>query len=189
MQLIVIVQTLSYVRLFTAPWTAAYQATLSSTVSQSSLKFRSFESVMLSNHLILCHPLLLLLSVFPSIRVFSSEWAFCIRGPKYWSSSFSISPSNEYSGLISFRIDWFDLLTVQRTFKSPAPQFKKNQLFSAHPSLQYNSYICTWLPGKPQLWLYRPLLAMWCLRFLMCCLGLSFLFFKRASVVCTFVCF
>ena len=78
----------------------------------------SAESVMLSKHLILCHPLLLLLSVFPSIRVFSSEWAFCIRGPKYWSSSFSISPSNEYSGLISFRIDWFDLLAVQGALKS-----------------------------------------------------------------------
>ena len=100
------------------PWTAACQAFLSFTISQSLLKLMSIESVMPSNQLILCHPLLLLPSIFPSIRVFSSESALCIRWPKYWSFSFSIRPSNEYSGLISFRIDWFDLLAVQGTLKS-----------------------------------------------------------------------
>ena len=100
------------VQLFVTPWTAAHQASLSFTISQSLLKFMSIESVMLSNHLILCHPLLLLPSVFPIIRVFSNESALRIRWPKYWSFSFSVSLSSEYSGLISFRIDWFDLLTV-----------------------------------------------------------------------------
>ena len=100
------------------PWAAAHQASLSFTISWSLLKVMSFESVMPSNHLILCHPLLLLPSIFPNIRVFSSESVLCIRWPKYWSFSFSISPSNEYSGLISFRIDWFDLLAVQETLKS-----------------------------------------------------------------------
>ena len=100
------------------PWTAARQAPLSFVISQSWLRFMSIELVMLSSHLILCHPLILLPSVFPCISVFSCESALCIRQPKYWSFSFSISPSNEYSGLISFRIDWFDLLTVQGTLKS-----------------------------------------------------------------------
>ena len=100
------------------PWTAAHQASLSITNSQSSLKLMSIESVMPSNHLILCHPLLLLPSIFPSIRVFSSESALRIRWPKYWSFSFSISPSNKYSGLISFRLDWLDLLAIQGTLKS-----------------------------------------------------------------------
>ena len=99
------------------PWTAACQASLSFTISQSLLKLMSVVLVMPSKHLILCHPLLLLPSVFPSIRVFSNKSALCIRWPKYWSFSFSISPSNEYSGLISFRIDWFDLFAVQRTLK------------------------------------------------------------------------
>ena len=99
-------------------WTAARQASLSITNSQSLLKLMSIESVMPSNHLILCHPLLLPPSIFPSIRVFSSESVLCIRWPKYWNFSFNISPSNEYSGLISFRIDWFDLLAVQGTLKS-----------------------------------------------------------------------
>ena len=100
------------------PWAAAQQASLSFTISWSLLKVMSFESVMPSNHLILCHPLLLLPSIFPNIRVFSSESVLCIRWPKYWRFSFSISPPNEYSGLISFRIDWFDLLAVQETLKS-----------------------------------------------------------------------
>ena len=100
------------------PWTAACQAYLSITNSQSLLKFMSIESVMPSNHLIFCHPLLLLPSIFPSIRVFSNESVLLIRRPKYWSFSFSISPSNEYSGLISFMMDWFDLLAVQGTLKS-----------------------------------------------------------------------
>ena len=101
-----------------APWTAARQASLSFTISQSLLKLISIESVMPSNHLILCHPLLLLPSIFPSIRVFSNESAVGIRWPKYWNFSFSISPSNEYPGLISLRIDWLDLLAVQGTLKS-----------------------------------------------------------------------
>ena len=111
------VQSLSRVRLFVTPWTAAHQALLSIINSQSWLKLMSIESVMLSSHLILCHCLLSPLSIFPSIRVFSNELALLIRWPKYWSFSFSISPSNEYSGLISFRTDWFDLLAVQGTLE------------------------------------------------------------------------
>ena len=107
---------LSCVRLFVTPWTAARQVSLSITNSQSLLKLMSIESVMPSNHLILCHPLVLPPSIFPSIRVFSNESVLHIMWPKYW--SFSISPSNEYSGLISFRIDWFDLLAVQGTLKN-----------------------------------------------------------------------
>ena len=112
------VQLLSHVRLFVSPRTAACQASLSITNSWSLLKLMSIESAMPSNHLILCNPLLLPPSIFPSIRVFSSESALHIRWPKYWSFSFSISPSNEYSGLIFFRIHWFDLLAVQGTLKS-----------------------------------------------------------------------
>ena len=112
------VQSLSRVRLFVTPWTAAWQASLSITNSQSLLKLMSTESLMPSSHLILCHPLLLLSSIFPSIRVFSNESVLHITRPKYWSFSFSISPSNEYSGLISFRMDWLDLLAVQGTLKS-----------------------------------------------------------------------
>ena len=113
-----LVQLLSCVWLFATPWTIAHQASLSITNSQSLLKLMSIELVMLSNHLILCRPLLLLPLIFPSIRVFYNESVLPIRWPKYWSFSFSISPSNEYSGLISFRIDWFDLLAVQGTLKS-----------------------------------------------------------------------
>ena len=112
------VQLLSHVQLFSTPWTAALQAFLSITNSQSLLKPMSIKSVMPSNHFILCGPLILLPSIFPTIRVFSKESVLCIRWPKYWSFSFSISPSNEYSGLISFRIDWLDLLVVQETVKS-----------------------------------------------------------------------
>ena len=112
------VQLLSRVRLFATPWTAARQASLSFTILQSFLKLMPLESVMPSNHLILCHPLLSLPSIFPSIRVSSNDSALCIRWPKYWSFNYNISPSSEYSGLVFFRIDWFDLLTVQRTLKS-----------------------------------------------------------------------
>ena len=112
------VQLLSRVPLFATLWTAAHQASLSITNSRSILKLMSIESVMPSNHLIPCHPLLLPPSVFPSIMVFSSESVLCIRWPKCWSFSFSISPSNEYSQLISFKIDWMDLLAVQGTLKS-----------------------------------------------------------------------
>ena len=111
-------QLLGCVQLFATPWTAARQAPLSITISQSLLKLMSFELVMPSNHLILCHPLLLLPSIFPSIRVYSDESVLHIRWPKCWSFSFRISPSNEYSGLISFMMDWLDLLAVQGTLKS-----------------------------------------------------------------------
>ena len=111
-------QPLSHVWLFVTPWTSAHQASLSNTNSQSLPKPMSIKLVMPSNHLILCHPLLLLPLIFPSIRVFCNESALCIRWPKYWSFSFNISPSNEHSGLISFRIDWLDLLAVQGTLKS-----------------------------------------------------------------------
>ena len=112
------VQLLSHVQLFVTPWTAAHYASLSVTNSWSLLKLMSIESVMPSNHLILCHPLLLLPSVFPSIWVFSNESVLHIRWPKDWSFIFSISPSNEYSGQIYFRMDWLDLLVVQGTLKS-----------------------------------------------------------------------
>ena len=119
------VQSLSHVHLFANVWTAARQASLSITNSRSLLSLMSVESVMPSNHLIFCHPLLLLPSIFPSIRVFSNESVLCIRWPQYWSFSFSISPSNEYSGLISFRMELLDLLAVQGTPEySPTPQFK-----------------------------------------------------------------
>ena len=112
------VQSLSRVQLFVTPWTATRQASLSITNSQSLLKLMSIVSVMPFNHLILCHPFIVLPSIFPSIRVFSNESVLHIRWPKYWSFSFSISPSNEYSGLISFRMDWLDLLDVQGTIKN-----------------------------------------------------------------------
>ena len=112
------VQSPIRVRLFATPWTAAHQASLSFTNSQSFLKLMSIESVMPFNHLILCRPLLLPPSIFPNIGIFSNESVLCIRWPKYWSFSFRISPTNEYSGLISFRIDWFDLLAVQGTLRS-----------------------------------------------------------------------
>ena len=117
-QVIFVVHSLSCVQLFATPWTAARQASMSFTISWSLLKLVSTESVMPFNHLVLCCPLLLLPSIFPSIRVLSNESALHIRCPKYWSFSFSISPFNDYSGLISFRMDWLDLLVVQGTLKS-----------------------------------------------------------------------
>ena len=113
-----VVQSLSHVRLFATPWTAVRQASLSFTIFQSLLRFVSIELVMLSNHLILCWPLFLLPSIFPSIRVFSNDSVLCIGWSKYWSFSFNISPSNEHPGLISSRMDWLDLLAVQGTLKS-----------------------------------------------------------------------
>ena len=112
------IQLLSCVQVFATAWTTAHQSSLFNTNFWNLLKLMSISSLMPSNHLILCHPLLLLPSIFPSIRVFSNESVLCIRWPKYWSFSFTINPSNEYSGLISFRIDWFDLLAVQGTLKS-----------------------------------------------------------------------
>ena len=130
------VQSLSHVRFFATSWTAARQASLSITNSQSWLKLMSIKLVMPSNHLILCCLLLLLPSIFPSIRIFSNESALRIRWPKFWTFSFSISPSNEYSELISFRMDWLDLLAVQglsRVFSNTTVQ--KHQFFSAQLSL------------------------------------------------------
>ena len=135
------VQSLSRVRLFATPWTTTHQVSLSITNSRSLPKPMSIESVMPSSHLILCHPLLLLPSIFPSIRVFSNESALRIRGPKCWSFSFSISPSNEYPGLISFRMDWLDLLEskgLSRVFSNTTVQ--KHQLFITQPSLWSHSH-------------------------------------------------
>jgi len=135
------VQLLSLVQLFVTPWTTAHQASLSITKSQSLLKLMSIESVMPSNHLILCHTLLLPTSIFPSIRVFSKESVLRITWPKYWSFSFSINPSNEYSGLISFRMDWLELdwldplqsKGLARVFSNTTVQ--KHQFFGAQLSL------------------------------------------------------
>ena len=139
------VQSLSCVRLFETPWIAARRASLSITNSWSLLKLMSIKSVMPSNHLILCHPLLLLPPIPPSIKVFSNESILCMSWPKYWSFSVSISPSNEHPGLISFRMDWLDLLAVQGTLKSLFQHHSpKHQFFSAQLSSQSNSHIHTW---------------------------------------------
>ena len=132
--IVVVIQAVSSVWVFTTPWTVPHQASLSFPFSRSVLKCVSIESVMPPTYLILCHPLLLLPSIFPSIRVFSSESALHIRWPNYWSFSFSISPSKDYSGLISFRIDWFDLLAVQGTFKCLLQHHSlKASLFGTQP--------------------------------------------------------
>ena len=136
------VHLISRVQLFVTPWTAALQASLSITNSWSLLKLMSIESVMPSNHLILCRPLLLLPSIFPSIRVFSNKSAFLMRWPKSWSFSFNISPSNEQPGLISFRIDWLDLLAVQGALKSLLQcRSSKHQFSCPQLSLKPNSHI------------------------------------------------
>ena len=135
------VPSLSHVQLFVTPWTAAPQASLSITNYWSLPKPMSIESVMPSNHLILCHPLLLLPSIFPRIRVLTNESALCIRWPKYWSFSFNINPSKEHPVLISFRMDWLDLLAVQgtlRVFSNTTVQ--KHQFFCAQPSLWNHQY-------------------------------------------------
>ena len=139
----VVVQSLSCVQLFATPWTAACQASLSFTICWNLLKLMFIESAMPSNHLVLYHPLLLHSVIF-SIRVFPVS-CLCIWGPKYWSFSFSISLAKEYSGLISFRIDWFGLLAAQGPLKS----LLQHQFFGGQPSLWSNSYIHTWLPEKP----------------------------------------
>ena len=134
------VQLLSHVRLFATPWITARRASLSIMNSQSSLKLMSIESVMPSNHLMLCHPLLLLPSIFPGIRVFSNESVLHIRWPKYYSFSFSINPSNEYSGLISFRMDWLDLLAVQGILQhhsSKASILRRSAFFTVQLSHPY----------------------------------------------------
>ena len=156
-----LVQWLSRVWLFATPWAAACQASLSITNSRSLLKLMPIESVMPSNHLILCHPLLLLTSNFPSIRVFSNESVLCTRWPKYWSFSLSISPSNEYSGLICLRMDWLDLLAVQGTFKSLLQHHssKASILWCSDflYSLTLTSIHDYW--KKPLVWPYGHLLA------------------------------
>ena len=152
------VQSLSRVQLFVTLWTAACQTSLSITNSWSLLKLMCIESVMPSNHLILYHPLLFLPWIFPSIKVFSIGSVLHIMWLKYWSFSFSISPSNEYLGLISFRIDWFDHLAVQENLKSLL-QHHSSKASIRHPSafFIFNSHIHTWLLGKPELWLDGPL--------------------------------
>ena len=143
-------QSLSCVRLFVTPWITARQASLSITNSRSSLRLTSIESVMPSSHLILYRPLLLLPPIPPSIRIFSKESTLHMRWPKYWSFSFSIIPSKEIPGLISFRMDWLDLLAVEGTLKSLLnTTVQKHQFFSAQPSSQSNSHIHTWPLEKP----------------------------------------
>ena len=154
------VQSLSHVRLVATPWTAAHQASLSITNTWSLPKLMSIESVMPSSHLILCHPLLLLPSISPSIRVFSNESTLCMRWPKYWSFGFNISPSNEHLGLISFRMDWLDLLEVLGTLKSLLQHHSSKASILWHSAFsQSNSHIHTWPLEKPQPWLDGPLLA------------------------------
>ena len=144
------VQSLSRVRLFATPWIAACQTSLSTTNSWSLCKLISIESVVPSSHLILCRPLLLLPPIPPSIRVFSSKSTIHIRWPKDWSFSFSISPSNEHPRLISFRMDWLDLLAVQGTLKRVFnTTVQKHQFFGARLSSQFNSHIHTWPLEKP----------------------------------------
>ena len=144
------VQSLRHVQLFAAPWTTACQASLSITNSQSPPKPMSIESVMPSNHFILCFPLLLLPSIFPSIRDFSNQSALCIRWPNICSFSFKMSPSNEHPGLISFRTDWLDLLAVQGTLKNLLQHHSsKASILLCQPSSQSNSHIHTWLLEKP----------------------------------------
>ena len=144
------VQSLSRVRLFATPWIAAHQASLSTTNSQSLPKLMSIESVMPFNHLNLCHPRLLPPSIFSSIRVFWSDSALRIRWPKYWSFNFSTSPSNDYSGLISFRMDWLDLLAVQGTLKSLVQHYtSKASILWCSAFLWSNSHIYTGLLEKP----------------------------------------
>ena len=178
------VQLLHHVQLFVPPQTVACQASPSFTISWRLLKFMSTEWVMPSNHLILCCPLLLLPSVFPSIRVFFNKSALHIRCRKYWSFNFTISPSNEYSGLIFFRIEWFDFLTVQGTLKSllyhhssKASVLWHSVFFMVQLSPPYMT------TGKTiALTILWTLLAKWCLCFLIYSLGLSWLFFHGARV-------
>ena len=144
------IQSLSHVRLFVIPWTAACQTSMSITNSWSLLRLMSIKLVMSSNLFIFCHPLLIPPSVLPTIRVFSSESVLHIRWPKYWSFSFSISPSNEYSGLISFRIDWLDLLTVQGTLKSLLQHHSsKASILWCSSFFIVHLYILIWLLEKP----------------------------------------
>ena len=168
-----VVQPPSHVQLSEIPWTAAHQPSLSFTVSWSWLKVMSIESVIPSNHLILCCPLLHLLSIFPSIRIFSSELDLCIRWPKYWSFSFSTSPSNEYSGVISFRIDWFDL-AVQGTLNSLLQYHSLKASILWHSAFFMVQLSHPYMTTEKSIALtIRTLLAKWCLCSLIHCLDLS----------------
>ena len=173
---VVVVQSLSCVWLFATPGTAAHQAFLSITNSWSLLKLISNKSMVPSNHLILCHPLLLLPSIFPSIRVFPNESALCIRWPKYWSFCFSISPSNEYSGLISFRIDWFNLLAVQESLKSLLQHHNSKASVLWHSAFfmvqLLHPFMTTGKTIALTMWIFgSKVISLLC--FLICCLGLS----------------
>ena len=169
-----VLQSVSCVWHFVTPWSSIGHAFLSFTISQSFLIIMSTESVTPSSHLILCHPLLLLPSIFPTIRVISNESALPISWTEYWSFSFSVNPSNEYSWLIYFNIDWFDLLAFQGTLKSLLQHRSSKASFlwlSALFMIQLSHpYMTT---GKTIAWLYGPLLAKWCLCFSKYCLGLS----------------
>ena len=164
------VQLFSHVQLFVAPWTAARQAPLSITNSRSLLKLMSIESVMPSEHLILCRPLLLP-SIFPSIRVFSSESVLRVRWTKYWSFNFSISPSNEYSGLISFRIDWLDLLVVQRTLKSLLQHHSSKASILRHSAFFIVQLSHPYMTTGKTIALTRWTFVGKVICFLICCLG------------------
>ena len=172
--LFVIVQLLSRVRLLVTSLTAAHWASLSFTISWSLLKLMSFELVMSSNHLILCRPLLVLPSIFPSIRVLSNELVLHIRWPKYWSFIFSIRSSNKYSGLISFKINLFYLLVVQGTIKSLLQHYSSKASILRRSAFFVLQLSCPHMTtGKTIDLTRRPLLAKWRLCFLICCLGLS----------------
>ena len=178
---IVVVQSVSHVWLFVTPWTVAHQASLSFTISQSLLKLMSIESMMLSNHLVLCYPLLLLPSIFPSIRIFSNESAVCIRWPKNWSFSLSISPSREYSGWFPLQLTGLiSLLSkgLYRVFSSATIQ--NHQFFGAQPSWWSSSRICNdyW---KNHNFDYTEVCKQSDLWLLICCLGLSWLFSPRSK--------
>ena len=160
------------------------QASLSFTISQGLVKLMSVKLVMLSNHLILCQLILLLPSISSSIRVFSNKFVLCIRWAKYWSFTFNISPSNEYSWSISFRIYWLDLLAAQGTLKRLLQHHNvKASISCTQSSLSSKSDICTWLLENPELWLYKPFSAKSCFCFLIHCLVLSKLMFQGSSVL------
>ena len=167
------VQLFSRVRLFATPWTTARQASLSITNSQSPPKPMSIESVMPSNHLIFCCPLLLLPSIFPSIRVSSNESALHIRWPKYWNFSFSISPSSEHPGLISFRMDWLDLLAVQRTLKSLLQHHNSKASILLHSTFFIVQLSHPYLTGAKTIALTRRIFVDKVMSLLLCCLGWS----------------
>ena len=170
---VLLTKSLSHIQLFATPWTAARQAPLSFAISWSLLKLMSIESMIPSNHLILCHPLLLLPSIFPSIRVFSHESVLHIRWSKYWSFSFSISPSNEYSGFSFFRIDWLHLLAVQGTLKSLLQHYNSKASILQHSAFFMIQLSHPYMTTRKTIVLtIRTLLEKWSLCFLICCLGL-----------------